>query len=89
MVKQVRTLLTCFVLFLLIIATSLISIVHSRNTVTVPMIKVTREDRGREPRTNWKRKTWMNHGSHRGGPRKHLVNPTGEDSFQLAREFPV
>jgi hypothetical protein len=45
--------------------------------------------RAREPRMSSKRKTWMNHGSHRGGPRKHLVNPTAEDSFQLAREFPV
>ncbi|CAJ2647100.1 unnamed protein product [Trifolium pratense] len=89
MVKQVRTFLTCFVLFFLVIATSLISIVHSRNTVTVPMVKVTREDRAREPRMSSKRKSWMNHGSHRGGPRKHLVNPTSGDSFQLAREFPV
>jgi hypothetical protein len=89
MVKQVRTSPTCFILFLLVISTSLISIVHSRNIVTVPMIKVTREDRAREPRTSSKRKSWMNHGSHRGGPRKHLVNPTAEDSFQLARELPV
>jgi hypothetical protein len=87
--KMVRTSLTYFVLFLLVIATSLISIVHSRNIVTVPMVKVTREDRAREPRMSSKRKTWMNHGSHRGGPRKHLVNPKAEDSFQLAREFPV
>ncbi|KAE9613265.1 hypothetical protein Lalb_Chr05g0215671 [Lupinus albus] len=33
------------------------------------------------------RKTWMNHGSHRG-PRKHLVNPTAQKPFQ-ALEFPV
>ncbi|WJX56250.1 hypothetical protein P8452_41923 [Trifolium repens] len=82
---MVRTSLTYFVLFLLVIATSLISIVHSRNIVTVPMIKVTSEDRAHGLRTSSKRKSWMNHGSHRGGPRKHLVNPTGEDSFQLAR----
>lgn len=89
MVKQVRAAsLTCFVLFLLVIATSMISIVHSRNTVTVPQITVTREDQAREPRKRWQKKTWMNHGSHRG-PRKHLVNPTTEDAFQLAREFPV
>lgn len=84
MVKRVRASLICFVLYLLVIATSMISIVHSRNTVTVPMIKVTRKDQVK----SWERKTWMNHGSHRG-PRKHLVNPTSEDLFQLAREFPV
>lgn len=37
---------------------------------------------------SWERKTWMNHGSHRGH-RKHLVNPTTEDPFHLLREFPV
>lgn len=83
MVKQVRASLTCFVLFFLVIATSMISIVHSTNTVTV-----TREDQARKPRKRWQKKTWMNHGSHRG-PRKHLVNPTTENVFQLAREFPV
>ncbi|CAL5188427.1 unnamed protein product [Lathyrus oleraceus] len=84
MVKQARASLTCFVLFLLVIATSMISVVHSKNTVTVPTITVTIEDRVKSRQ----RKTRMNHGSHRG-LRKHLVKPTAEDPFQLVREFPV
>lgn len=82
---MVKASLTCFVLFLLVIATSMISIVHSKNTVTVPTITVTRDGQVK----SWQRKTWMNHGSHRGGSRKHLVKPTAEDPLQLAREFPV
>ncbi|TKY70086.1 hypothetical protein E2542_SST06372 [Spatholobus suberectus] len=79
MVHQMRASLTCFILFLLVLATSLIS-VQSRNTL-IP------EDQAREPHKIWQRKTRMNHGSHRG-PKKHLVNPTAEHPFQ-AREFPV
>ncbi|CAI8588254.1 unnamed protein product [Vicia faba] len=82
MVKQVKASLTCFVLFLLVIATSMISIVHSKNTMIIPTITENQVK-------SWQRKTRMNHGSHRGGSRKHLVKPTAEDSFQLAREFPV
>ncbi|KAK7309667.1 hypothetical protein RJT34_06582 [Clitoria ternatea] len=81
MVQQVRASFTCFMLlFLLVFATSLVS-VHSSNSV-IP------EDQAREPQQHSShRKTWMNHGSHRG-PKKHLVNPTAEHPFQ-AREFPV
>nr|KYP54433.1 hypothetical protein KK1_000621 [Cajanus cajan] len=71
-----RASLTCFVLFLLVLATSFVS-VHSRNTL-IP------EDQAREPHKTWQR---MNHGSHRG-PKKHLLNPTPQHPFQ-ARQFPL
>ncbi|KAK8472184.1 hypothetical protein PHAVU_002G133900 [Phaseolus vulgaris] len=74
MVHQV----TCFILFLLL-ATSLVS-VHSRNTLTP-------EDHAQEQHKIWHRKTWMNHGSHRG-PKKHLLNPTIQHPFQ-PRELPL
>ena len=86
MVKQVRASLTCFILFLLVLATSSIS-VHSINT-GITTARVSLENQAREQHhQKWQRKTWMNHGSLRG-PREHLVNPTVEHPLQ-AREFPV
>ncbi|KAL2348856.1 hypothetical protein Fmac_002856 [Flemingia macrophylla] len=71
---RVRALLTCFVLFLLVMATSFVS-VHSRNTL-MP------EDQAHK---TWQR---MNHGSHRG-PKKHLLNPSAQQHPFQARQFPV
>ncbi|KAL4313734.1 hypothetical protein S83_014426 [Arachis hypogaea] len=77
MVKQVNhslLLIKCFILFLLLFATSLVS-VHSSTEEKKKVV--------------WHRKPWMNHGSSRG-PRKHLVNPTTLDENPLqARQFPV
>ncbi|KAJ7953384.1 putative Transmembrane protein [Quillaja saponaria] len=78
---QLRASPTCFILFLFILTSSLIS-VHSSNH-GVPA--VAQENQVSE--SHQQRKTWMNHGSFRG-PRKKLVNPTMELPFQ-AREFPV
>ncbi|KAG5059080.1 hypothetical protein JHK87_000109 [Glycine soja] len=79
---QVRaSLITCFILFLLVLATTSFISVHSRNTLLI------HEDQARELHKTWQRKTRINHGSHRG-TKKHLVNPTIEHPFQ-AREFPL
>ncbi|KAK7252529.1 hypothetical protein RIF29_36531 [Crotalaria pallida] len=80
-----RASLTRFILlFLLVIATTTTSLVSVHSSS-----KVIKENQTRElMKHSWQqRKTWMNHGSHRG-PRKHLVNPTAQNPFQ-AREFPV
>ncbi|KAG5007836.1 hypothetical protein JHK82_025765 [Glycine max] len=78
---QVRASLTCFILFLLVLATTSFTSVHSRNTLLI------HEGQAHELHKTWPRKTRMNHGSHRGA-KKHLVNPTIDHPFQ-AREFPV
>ncbi|BAT99687.1 hypothetical protein VIGAN_10119100 [Vigna angularis var. angularis] len=74
MVHQFRVSLTCFILFLLLLATSFLS-VHSRNTLISENHKIL------------PRKRRFNHGSHRG-PKKHLLNPTNQNLFQ-SREFPL
>ncbi|CAL0311790.1 unnamed protein product [Lupinus luteus] len=87
MVQQVKASLTCFIiLFLLVIATTSLVSVHSSNT-EIHTSKVVKENQAQEMKYTWQRKTWMNHGSHRG-PGKHLVNPTAQNPFQ-ALEFPV
>ncbi|KAJ7943893.1 putative Transmembrane protein [Quillaja saponaria] len=80
---QLRASLTCIILFLFLLASSLIS-VHSGNH-GIPAVD--EENQVRESHHEQQRKTWMNHGSFRG-PRKSLINPTMELPFQ-AREFPV
>ncbi|KAE9596903.1 hypothetical protein Lal_00007250 [Lupinus albus] len=87
MQQQVRASFTCFIiLFFLLIATTFLVPVHSSNT-EIYTSKVINENQAQELQHRWQRKTWMNHGSHRGH-RKHLVNLTAKNPFQ-ALEFPV
>ncbi|KAF7829173.1 putative transmembrane protein [Senna tora] len=84
MVQRMRASLTCFILFLFVLA-SLVSVHYSTHT-QIPEV-VNEGNQHRVSHQRWQRKSWMNHGSSRG-TRKHLVNPTIEHPFQ-AREFPV
>ncbi|KAK9275690.1 hypothetical protein L1049_022957 [Liquidambar formosana] len=79
---QLRALFTSLALFLFLFTSSML--IHSASSRVHVVLE---EKHVPEMHRAWQRKPWMNHGSFRG-PRKHLVNPTVEDRFQV-RELPV